>query len=324
MTVRLLHVLVGVAATLALALPAEHSAAQGTRGRPVRLVVPLSPGTISDYAARLIAPVLGANLGESVVVENKVGANGLIGVQDVMKSPPDGTSLLLGSVSPLAINVALVKNLPYDPVRDLTAIGGAYSAHHVLVVKSTFPAKNFAEFIAYAKANSGKVAIGSSSTLVQVQVLAINKMAGIELLPVPYKNTAATFTDVLGGTMHMAFSDVVLARSQQAAGAIRVLAVTSLKRNPVAPDWPAVSETLPGFDFASWSAIVGPANMPRDVVTRLNGALVAAVKSKEVSEKLEQSGNVPWTTTPEELKSYIEAQTAKWIKLARDLNLQAE
>ncbi|HSV83763.1 MAG TPA: tripartite tricarboxylate transporter substrate binding protein [Ramlibacter sp.] len=309
---------------LGLAWPASGAFAQASGGRTARLVVPLGPGTVSDLAARLIAPHLSTSLGQNFVVDNKAGGNGVIGVQDVMRAPTDGSAIMLGSVSPLAINVALMKNLPYDPRRDLTPIGGAYTAHHVLAVKASHPARNLAEFIAYAKQRPGKVSIGYSSSLVQAQILAMNKMAGIEILAVPYKATAPTFTDVLGGTLDAALTDLLNAAGQAKAGAIRVLAVSSPKRNPLVPDWPAVAETLPGFDFTSWSALVGPAGMPRETVNRINTALGNAVKQKDVLEKFELSGILPWTTTPDELKAFMEAQATRWIRLARELNIQPE
>lgn len=313
-----------VLSLLGLALPATGAFAQLASGRSGRLVVPLGAGTLSDLVARLVAPSMGASLNLAMVVENKAGANGVIAVQDVMRSLPDGRTLMLGSASPLAINMALVKNLPYDPRRDLTPITGAYVTHHVVVVKASHPARNFAEFIAYAKQRPGRVGIGSSSTLVKAQILAINKMAGIELLDVPYKNTGPTLTDVLGGTLDAAFTDMVTARAQEKAGQVRVIGVSSPKRNPMASDWPAISETLPGFDFSSWSALVGPAGMPKDLVRQIGLAYAEAVKQKEVVDKLEQAGILAWTTTPEELAAHIEAQTARWIKLSHDLNILPE
>lgn len=307
-----------------LACPASGAFAQTFSGRSGRLVVPLGAGTLSDYVARLVAPIIGTGMNMSLVVENKAGANGVIGVQDVMRSAPDGRTLLLGSASPLAINMALVKNLSYDPRRDLTPITGAYVTQHVVVVKASHPARTFSDFIAYAKERPGRVGIGSSSTLVKAQILAINKMAGIELLDVPYKATGPTFTDVLGGILDAAFTDMVTAKAQEKGGQVRILAVSSLKRNPMAPDWPAISETLPGFDFSSWSALVGPQGMQPDVVSQIARSYAEAMKQKDVVDKLEQAGILPWTTTPEELKAHIEVQTAKWIKLGRELNIQPE
>ena len=307
----------------ALALPAGGAFAQGLSGR-IRIVVPLPAGSSNDYVTRVIVPHLTTSLGAAVFVDNKSGANGVIGTQDVLRSAPDGHTLLLGSLSPLATNVALVKNLPYDPRRDLTPIAGVSVTNHVLLVKSTFPARTFAEFIAYAKQSRGKVSIGYSTSAVQVQIATMNKLAGIQLLPVPYKGTPATLTDVLGGTLSATLVDPGNALAQIKNGQMRALAVTSLKRNSVTPDWPAISETLPGFDFSSWNALVGPPAMSRELVSKINAAVNQALKQKDVVDKYAQAGAIPLIMTPDELKAFIDAETAKWIKLAREANIQPE
>lgn len=309
---------------LTLVLPANGAFAQGVSGRPIRVVVPLPAGSSNDYVARVIAPYLSTSLGQPVVVDNKAGANGVIGTQDVLRSAPDGNTLLLASLSPLAINVALVKNLPYDPRRDVTPIAGSSLTNHVLLVKSTFPARTFAEFIAYAKQRPGKVSIGYSTSAVQVQIATMNKLAGIELLAVPYKGTPATITDVLGGTLDATMTDPGNALSHTKGGQMRALGVTSLKRNPVTPDWPAISETLPGFDFPSWNALVGPRGMSRELVNKINAAVNQALKQKDVVDKYAQAGTLPFIMTPDELKAFIDVETAKWIKLAQEANIQPE
>jgi tripartite-type tricarboxylate transporter receptor subunit TctC len=307
---------------LALALPAR-GAAQGLSGT-IRIVVPLPAGSSNDYVTRVITPYLTTSLGATTFVENKAGANGVIGVLDVLRSKPDGHTLLLGSLSHLAINVALVKNLPYDPRRDLTPIAGASLTNHVLLVKSTFPARTFPEFIAYAKRNPGAVSVGYSTSAVQVQIATMSKLAGIELLAVPYKGTPATITDLIGGTLAATFVDPGNALGQIANGLTRALAVTTLTRSPLTPDWPAISETLPGFDFPSWNALVGPPGMSRELVNRISAAMSQALKQKDVVDKYARGGSIPMLMTPDELKAFIDAETAKWIKLAREANIQPE
>jgi tripartite-type tricarboxylate transporter receptor subunit TctC len=309
---------------LSLALPSLGAFAQGPSGRPLRIVVPLPAGSSNDYVTRVIAPYVGASLGRPVVVDNKAGGNGIIGTMDVLKSAPDGNTLLLGSLSPLAINVALLKNLPYDPRRDLTPIAGTSQTNHVLIVKSTFPARTFPEFLAYAKQRPGGVSIGYSTGVVQIQIATMNKLAGIELLPVPYKGSPATINDVLGGTLGATLTDPGNALAQVKGGQMRALAVSSLKRNPVTPDWPAISETLPGFDFPSWNALVGPPGMPRELVNRISAAVNHALAQKDVVEKYAQTGTIPLVMSPDEVKAFIDAETAKWIRLAREANIQPE
>lgn len=307
-----------------LALPGTSAYAQSTSGKPIRIVVPLSVGTGTDTVTRLIAPKLSAILGQPIIVENKVGGNGLIGVQDVLRAAPDGTTLLMGSVSSLAINTAMMKNPPYDPRRDFTAIAGAYTANHVWLVRPNFPARTFGEFIAYMQKNPGKVNIGQASTLVKIQLAALQKMAGVEFVEVPYKTLGPTITDVISGTLDMTLIDTGAALTQVKSGQLRALAVSSPKRNPFAPDWPAVSETVPGFDFTSWTALVGPAGMPRDVVSKINAAMVQVIKQPDMLQRLEQIANVPMILTPDELKSFMDAEVAKWTRVVKEAKIEQE
>jgi tripartite-type tricarboxylate transporter receptor subunit TctC len=263
-------------------------------------------------------------LSQTFVIDNKAGGNGLIGTQDVVRAAPDGLTLLLASNSPLAANVAFVKNMPYDPRRDLTPIAGASLTNHVLMVKANSPMKTLAEFIAYAKQRPGKVSVGYSTTSVQLQIATLSKMAGIELLAVPYKGSPATITDVIGGALDATLTDPGNALAQVKGGHLRALAVSSLKRNPTTPDWPAISETLPGFDFPSWNALMGPAGMPRELVQRLSSAVMQAQKQKDVVDKLAVAGTTPLIMGPDELKAFMEAETTKWVKLAREANIQPE
>jgi tripartite-type tricarboxylate transporter receptor subunit TctC len=230
----------------------------------------------------------------------------------------------MGSQSPLALNVALVKNLPYDPRRDLTPISGVSLVNHILVVKASFPAKGFAEFIAYAKQNPGKVTIGYSTSLVQMQISSMNKQAGIDLLPVPYKGTPATVTDLLGESLSATLLDPGNALPHIKSGAMRALGVTSIKRNPLTPDIPAISETLPGYDFAAWTAMVGPAGMRRETVNRIHAAMESALRQKEVVDKFAQAATNPYFLAPDAFKQLIESETAKWLRLAREANIQPE
>ncbi len=309
---------------LTLGFPAASAIAQPAAGRPLRIILVLPAGASIDVQTRMLAPYLSASLGQPVIIENKPGANGLIGMQELIRSAPDGNTVLLGSLSPLAVNVALVKNLPYDPRRDLTAIAGFFVSHHVLLVKSSSPLQTLQDYIAYAKQNPGKMSIGHSTSVVQAQIATLQKMAGIDLLAVPYKGTPPTITDVLGGTLDSTLLDPGNAIPHVKSGAMRALAVTSVKRSPLTPDWPAISETYPGFDFSSWTAMVGPPGMPRNAVNRLNAAMNSALAQKEVVEKFHQASAVPMPMTPDQLKAYIEAETNKWVRVARESNIQAE
>lgn len=311
----------------ALALAGSSPAslfAQSSSGRPIRMLVPLPAGTSNDFATRAIIPAVGQELRQPILIENKAGGNGVIATMDVVKAVPDGLTLMCGSLSPLATNVAFIRNLPYDPLRDLTPIAGATLTNHVLVVRSDSPIKSFADFIAHAKKNPGRISVGSSTSVVQLQIATINKMAGIDLLTVPYRGSPASITDVIGGALDATLTDQGNALAQVKGGKLRALAVSSLKRNPAAPDWPAISETLPGYDFPSWNAFVGPAGMPRELVSRLSVAIIHAQKQPEVVQLLAATGTIPLILGPDELKSYMAAEVSKWVRLAREANIQPE
>lgn len=316
------HFLKALGATLAF--PGIESMAQPIAdGRPIRIIVPLPAGSSNDHVTRVLAPFMSATLGQSVLIENKAGANGAIGTMEVVRAQPDGTTLMCGSLSPLAVNVATVKNMPYDPLKDLTPIAATSLTNHVLMVRADSGIQTFADFIAYAKARPGRVSIGHSTTTVQVQIAAMNKLAGIQLQGIPYKGSPATLTDVIGGVLDATLTDPGNALAQVKSGRLRAIGVSSLKRNPITPDWPAISETLPGFDFPSWNAIVGPAGMSKELVNRISDAVIKGLKQKELAEKFASGGAIPLIMGPDELKSFMLSEVTKWVKLAREANIQA-
>jgi tripartite-type tricarboxylate transporter receptor subunit TctC len=310
-------------AGMALALPATRAIAQGS-GRPVRVIVPLPAGSSNDHAARVVSPALARVLGQPFVVDNKAGGNGIPATQEVIRAAPDGTTLFFPSNSPVAVNVALVRNLPYDPRRDLTPIAGINRTNHCLIVRSDFPANTFAEFVAHARGQPGRVSIGVSTTTAQMIVAAMNRQAGMELLAVTYRGTPATITDVLGGTLNATMVDPGNALAQVRGGRMKALAVTSGQRNPLVPDWPAVSETLPGFDFSVWNAILGPPGMARDLVERISNAVRQVLAEREVVDGLAAGGTFPHYLSPEQLKAQIEADIVKWTRAAREAGVQPE
>ena len=309
---------------LAAMLPAPAVWAQSAAGRQIRVIVPLPAGSSNDTSTRVQAPILAQLLGQPVVIDNKAGGGGVIGSMEVVKAAPDGLTLMAGSLSPLATNVALVKNMTYDPRRDLTPIAGSTLTNHVLVVRADSPIKTFADFIAYAKQRPGKVSIGYSTSLVQLQIASINKLAGVDLLPVPYKGAPATVTDTIGGVLDATMANPGPTIEMVKAGRLRAIAVTSLKRNAITPDWPAISETLPGFDFGAWNAWVGPAGMPRELVNRLSSAIAQTLRRPEVVQQLALEATQPLIMGPDEVKAYIEAEVAKYVRLAKEAGIQPE
>ena len=309
---------------LTLTLPATRALAQVGSGRTIRMVVPLPAGTSNDFATRVISAALSPLLGQSIVVDNRAGGAGLIGTMDVVRANPDGLTLMCASLSPLAANVAFVKNLPYDPRRDLTHIAGATLTNHVLVVAPNSPIRSFADFIAHAKQRPGQITIGYSTAIVQLQIATLNKLAGIELMPVPYRGAPASVTDVMAGVLTATMANPGPTIQQEKSGQLRPLAVTSLKRNPATPDWPAISETLPGFDFPSWNAFVGPPGMPQEQVKRLGVAIAEAQKQTEVVQRLAAEATQPLIMGADELKAYIAAEVAKYVQLAKESGIQSE
>lgn len=312
------------AAGLSLALPATRAFAQSETSRPIRMIVPLPPGSSNDTATRIISAGLSTILGQPIIVDNKTGAAGVIASMEVVRAKPDGLTLMCGSLSPLATNMAFVKDMPYDPRKDFTAIAGSTLTNHVMVVSPNAPYKTFAEFLAFAKANPGKVSIGYSTSLVQLQIANIVKLAGINLLAVPYKGAPQSVTDVMGGVLTATMANPGPTIGMEKAGQLRVLGVTSIKRNSLTPDWPALSETLPGFDFPAWNAFVGPAGMDPALTKRLSDGIAQALKLPEVIQKLGHEATLPLVMNPAETKAYIESEVTKFVQLAKEANIKPE
>ena len=313
---------VGVA--LGFALGAGAGLAQTYPSRPVRLIVPVPAGTATDLAARTLGQQMSVALGQPFIIDNKAGANSVIGVMDLLRAPPDGYTLLFAAGSPLAANVALVKNIPYDPRRDFTPVGGFGETMHVLMVKSTYPVRTLPDLIAHMKKNPGKVSVGSSTASTRVQIATFSKLAGVDLLMVPYKGVPATINDIMGGTLDMTWVDLTNAIAQAKGGKMIPLAVTSAKRNALVPDWPTVAESLPGFDFTAWLAVVGPSGMPRDVVDRLNAAIGQVLQQPEAKEKLAGMGMTPMPMSSDQLRVLMTSDTTNWIRLAKQANVEPE
>jgi tripartite-type tricarboxylate transporter receptor subunit TctC len=313
-----------LALAFGLAVAVSVQAQSGYPDKPVRLVVPFPPGSGTDIGARMLAQQLQVTLGQSFIVENKPGAGGSIGAMDVVRSAPDGYNLLFASNSPAASNVALVKNLPYDPVKDLTPIAGVGDTVLVLMVRAEHPAKNLQEFVAYLKQRPGKLSAGYGSSSSQTSIALLNKLAKVDVLPVPYKGIPLAVTDTIAGIVDFTFVDIPNALSQAKGGKMRALGVTSSKRAALVPEWPALGETFPGFDITAWLAVFGPAHMPADRVARLNAAINEVLQKPEMREKLAATGMQPMVMKPEELKGFQAAEIRKWVQLARDANIQPQ
>src|SRR5664279_3222221 len=268
-------------AAIACALPGPAHA-QTFPTRTITLVIPFAPGGSNSVVGRAIADKIGELLGEKIVIDNRPGAGGTVGTRAVAKSEPDGYTLLLSFTGTMAIAPSLYKNVGYDPRRDFAPIGMIGNAPNSLVVHPSFPAKTLAEFVAYSKANPGKVNFGSAGagTVSHITGEYFAASAGIKLVHIPYKGTGPALTDLLGGHIPMAFAPVPASHANVSAGLLRALAVTSTTRSSLMPDVPTISEqALPGFDASLYYGLVAPAGTPRPIIDKLNRELQAALAS---------------------------------------------
>ena len=309
---------------LAPALGASGAWAQAYPSRPVKLIVPFPAGTATDLAARLMGNALGAALGQSFVVENKPGAGGSIGAMEVVRAAPDGHTLLFSSNSAMASNVALLKTMPYDPRKDLAPVAGVGENMLVLMVKAEHPAKNLQEFIEYVRQRPGKVSAGYGSSSSQICIAVLNKLARLDAQMVPYKGIPLAVNDVLGGSIDFTFVDLGNAMAQAKGGKLRALGVTSPKRSALMPDWPALAESLPGFDVTAWFAMAGPPGLPKDLTDKIGAAVVQVLAQPDVRDKLAVTGLQVMPMGSADLKVFVDKEVSKWIRLAREAGIQPE
>lgn len=302
--------------------------AQGYPNRPINLIVGFTAGGSTDIVARLVAEEMRKTWGQSVVVENKAGAAGNIAANHVAKAKPDGYTLLIGSVGPLAINATLYANMPYDNLRDFTPVSLIVHVPNMLVVNpAPMPVRNVSEFVALGRANPGKFFYGSTGTGTSAHLSGelLKLMTGIDATHVPYKGAAAV-NDVLSGNQGMfMFGTIPSVIQFVRAGRLRGLAVTSLKRSASAPDIPTMAESgYPEFEASSWFGLLGPADMPRDITNKLHAEVVRILKIPEIRDKLSQQGADPVGNSPEEFAAYIRAETTKWAKVVKASGAKAE
>jgi hypothetical protein len=285
--------------------------------KPIHLIVGFSPGGSADTVGRALAEGLSNRLGQPVIVENKAGANGNIAAELIARSTADGYTLYFPSIGH-AVNASLYKNLPYDPIKDFTAIGGVFSAPNMLVVPVNSPYKSVAEVIAAAKANPGRLTFASSGsgTSVHLSAVLFEKMAKIEMIHVPYKGTGNAMPDVISGQVDMSFPNLPSAVPQVKAGNLRGLGITSAKRSAAAPGVPTIAESgLPGYDMATWYGLVAPANLPIGIRNRLNKELQSILADPKFKDKLIAQGADPMPGTPEQFSTFIKGEMEKWRKL---------
>ncbi len=308
------------AATLGCAL----SHAQTFPAKPIRLVVTFTPGGAPDILARLFSEK--AQLGQTVVVDNKPGAGGNIGADAVAKSAGDGYTLVMGTVGTHSINGSLYDKIPYDMVKSFTPISLIASAPNLLVVNNDLPVKSVPELISYMKANPNKLSFGSPGTGTSVHVSGelFKSMTGTTMTHIPYKGRQFAIPDLVGGSIQLMFDNMPSALPMAKEGKIRALAQTTAKRSPAAPDIPTMAEFVPGFEATTWFAMFAPANTPRAVIDKLNAEVVRVFKLPEVQERLKTIGLDPVLSTPDELARYQAVEITKWAKVVKESGARAE
>jgi tripartite-type tricarboxylate transporter receptor subunit TctC len=315
-----------VAAALGTALVHGAFAQANYPTRPITMVVGFAPGGGTDTVARIVAQKVSASVGQSVVVENKPGAGGSVATDHVAKSAPDGHTILLGSVGSLTVNPHLIKNLPYDPFRDLAPITMAVEFANVLVVHPSVPAGTLAEFVKLAKDKPGTLTYGSSGIggagHLAGELLKI--MAGIDIVHVPYKGGGPAMRGMLGGEIQAIFATPVSSGAQIKAGKVRAIATTGAARSTYLPEVPTIAESgYPSYEATNWYAYLAPAKTPKDVLDRLHRELVQALKAPDVRAQLDKQGVEAKPGTPEELRKHMEREYATWGRVVKEANIQA-
>ena len=315
-----------IAAVAAIALPPQAGAQEKWPERPITLIVPFAPGASTDSVARMLAFRLSPRLGQSVVVDNRGGAGGIIGIETVAKAQPDGYTLLFAS-NTVVTNAAEGKKLPYDPVKDLAPIGAAGSVPFMIVVPLTVKAATLADFIAQARAKPKSMSYGTGGvgTITHLATELFASTAKVELLHVPYKGVGAAVPDLLSGRLQVLLFTVAAGTPHVRAGKVRGLAVTSTQRSPLVPDLPTVSEAgLPGAQVEAWWGLLGPARLPAPLVNRLSSELNAVLVSADFRELLAREGAMARTGTPESFGNLMRSELARWSRLIKEANIQMQ
>ncbi|MEY4651862.1 MAG: hypothetical protein RI884_443 [Pseudomonadota bacterium] len=314
------------AALLAVAAWAPQAQAQAWPSKPIKAVVPFAAGSATDQIGRAFAAEMSKTLGQSIVVENKPGVNGMLGAADVAKAAPDGYTILIGTNSTNAALKSLMKQLPYNQDTAFAPLGYMGSVPLIVAVNNDVPAKTLREFVALAKAKPSQVTFASASTSQLVSSEMLASMAGVQMTNVPYKSGPAAMTDLIGGQVNMFTADFAVMLPQVKGGKVRGLAVTSTKRSPAIPELPTVNEALglKDYELIAYFAMFAPAGTPADVVAKLNQAINAAANSRELQEKFAPIGFAVEPGTPEALARRTQLETAKWAKAIKDAKIEPQ
>jgi tripartite-type tricarboxylate transporter receptor subunit TctC len=313
------------AASAAIALPGL-AFAQAYPAKPIRYIVPVAPGGGNDMIARVVTERWGKALGQNFVVENQSGGGGVVACQNTMRAAPDGYTLMQGYVATHGTTPA-TRRVSYDAVKDFTPIGMIGATPNVLAINTTVPATNVNEFIAYVKANPGRISYGSAGagSLTHMTMELFKQETGAFMLHIPYRGIAPAITDLLGGQTQAMFPGLAAALPHLRSGRMRALAVTGKQRSAQLKDVPTMEELgFKGFDAMQWYGSVGPAGVPADIVRRLNEAQVAVLKAPDLAEKLSGEAVEPWPMSPEQFGQYIRSEIARWTALAKARNIHLD
>ena len=318
---------VALAVLLSMGAYAAH-AADAYPVKPIRIIITVAPGGGADITARAVGQKLTEAWGQQVIVDNRPGGNGIVGMDIAAHSTPDGYTIVEGTIGPVAVNTSLYSKLPYDPVNDFAPVARAVSALNVLVVHPSLPVHSVKELIAYAKANPGKLTFGSSGVGFADHLAGelFNTLAGVKMLHVPYKGGAPAMIDLVGGNIQLIFATVSTALASMKANRIRALAVTSAKRVEQFADLPTVAEAgVPGFAVDNWYGFQAPRGVPKTIVAKLHAEINRVLVLPDVKERLAELGIFPFTLpTPEAYGDYIKSEIVKYAKVVKDSGARAD
>ena len=313
--------------TLCVMLAAASAQSQTWPSKPIRFIVPFPPGGGTDVLARTVSPKLGEGLGQQVVIDNRSGAGGMIGVELGAKSAPDGYTLVIATVGQISINPNLYAKMPFDPVKDLAPIILAGNIFNVLIVHPALPAQSVKALIALARARPGELNYGSSGTGAADHLSAelFQVMTKTKMVHVPYKGGPLAIVDLISGNLQLMFSTVPTAVGLIKGGKVRAMAITNSNRFPLMPELPTVAEAgIPGFAVNNWTGVFVPAATPADIIARLNAEFVKVLAMPDVKKRLLGNGIDAMSNTPQQFATYIRVETAKWASVIKDANVKVE
>lgn len=315
-----------VALTMAVLAFSATTAWAAYPDKPIRIIVPFAAGGITDVMGRTVASKLSTELGQTVVVENKPGASGMIGCAQVAKAAPDGYTLLMAGIAPLATNSVMFKSMDYDPVKSFEQISMVAKQPLIVAVNNNVPAKNIEELIAYMKTKpAGEIFYGTSGSSYQLITEAFTGSLGVKMTHVPFKGSSPAIEALMGGQINFMIDPFSTLINQVRAGRVRGLAVTSDQKLDIAPEFDTVSATaIKGFEASSWQGLLAPAGTPPEIINKLNQAVVKILQSDEIKQNFAKSGVQPSPSTPAEFRQYIQDENARYKKVAKDANIQPE